>query len=206
VLFGQNFAAQSTSAGTLPLPTNLAGTSVTVNGELAPLFYVGTDQIDAQMPWDIQGNTVASVIVMNGTSVSNAAAVYVPATGTPGIGAYSNNRAPVVNQDGAVNSASAPASVGDVVTLYFTGGGPVQASGPLTTGSASPAGLSPVNGNNSITVGTAPAKITYIGLTPGSVGLYQVSFYVPNVAKGTYQVAITISGYTSNAPLMTVSN
>jgi len=206
VLFGQNFSTQSISGGTLPLPTKLGGTSVTVNGELAPLFYVGSDQIDAQMPWDIQGNTVASVIVMNGTSVSNAAAVYVPATGTPGIGAYSNNRAPVVNQDGVINSASAPASVGDVVTIYFTGGGPVQASGQLKTGDASPAGLSPLNGTYSITVGTAPATITYIGLTPGSVGLYQASFYVPNVAKGTYPVAITISGYTSNTPVMTVSN
>jgi uncharacterized protein (TIGR03437 family) len=206
VLFGQDFATRPEPVVTLPLPNHLGSTSVTVNGEPAPLFYVSSDQIDAQMPWDIQGNTVASVIVTNGTVASNAAAVYVPATGTPGIGSYANNRAPVVNPDGSVNSASAPASVGDEVTVYFTGGGPVQASGPLTSGAAAPAGTSPVTGDNSITVGAVPAVVKYMGLSPGSVGLYQANFIVPAIAKGTYPLVITIAGYPSNNPVMTVSN
>jgi uncharacterized protein (TIGR03437 family) len=148
---------------------------------------------------------VASVIVTNGTSASNAAAVYVPATGTPGISS-SNNRAPVVNADGSINSPANPAAVGDEVVVYFTGGGPVQASGALTTGAAAPAGDSPVTGTNSITVGDAAATVVYMGLTPGSVGLYQANFIVPNVARGAYPVAITIAGYTSNTPVMNVSN
>jgi uncharacterized protein (TIGR03437 family) len=205
VVFGQNFSSQIKGAVTLPLPIQLLNTSVTVNGEAAPLFYVGPDQIDAQMPWDIQGNTVASVIVTNGTSASNAAAVYVPATGTPGISS-SNNRAPVVNADGSVNSPSSPAAVGDEVVVYFTGGGPVQASGQLTTGAGAPAGDSPVTGTNSITVGGVAATVVYMGLTPGSVGLYQANFIVPTIAKGAYPVVITIAGYTSNNPVMNVSN
>jgi uncharacterized protein (TIGR03437 family) len=205
VVFGQNFSTQTKGAITLPLPNQLLNTSVTVNGEPAPLFYVSSDQIDAQMPWDIQGNTVASVIVTNGTSVSNAGAVYVPAAGTPGISS-SNNRAPVVNADGSVNSPSAAASVGDEVVVYFTGGGPVQASGQLTTGAAAPAGESPVTGTNSITVGDVPATVVYMGLTPGSVGLYQANFIVPAIAKGAYPVVITIAGYNSNNPVMNVSN
>ncbi len=205
VVFGQDFSTETKGALNLPLPIKLAETSVTINGEPAPLFYVSSDQIDAQMPWDIQGNTVASVIVTNGTSASNAAAVYVPATGTPGISS-SNNRAPVVNADGSINSPANPAAVGDEVVVYFTGGGPVQASGALTTGAAAPAGDSPVTGTNSITVGDAAATVVYMGLTPGSVGLYQANFIVPNVARGAYPVAITIAGYTSNTPVMNVSN
>lgn len=206
VLFGQNTANKAVSATTSPLPTSLLNTTVTVNGELAPLFYVDTGQIDAQMPWDIPGNTVATVVVKNGTSVSNAAAVYVPATGTPGISVYGNNRAVVVNPDGSVNSGSATASVGDTVVVYFTGGGPVQAAGKLTTGAPSPNGLSPVSGPATITVNGVNAKITYIGLTPGSIGLYQADFVVPNVPKGTYPVVITIAGTPSNNPVMTVAN
>ena len=79
-----NLATKAAGAVTKTLPTQLLNTTVTVNGELAPLFYVDALQIDAQMPWDIPGNAVASVIVTNGTSVSNAAAVYVPANGYPG--------------------------------------------------------------------------------------------------------------------------
>jgi uncharacterized protein (TIGR03437 family) len=204
-LFGQNLATRTDQAATAPLPTKLLDTTVTVNGELAPLFFVDTGQVDAQIPWDIPGNTVASVIVTNGSSISNAAAVYVPATGTPGISTYSNNRAVVVNQDGSLNSGSTPANVGDEVVAYFTGGGPVQASG-LKAGVPAPAGLSPVTGDNSITLGDVPATVVYMGLTPGSIGLYQANFIVPAIAKGTYPVVITISGNVSNNPVMTVSN
>lgn len=206
VLFGQNLATRASAASTTPLPTTLLTTSVTVNGEPAPLFYVDSGQIDAQLPWDIPGNTVATVVVKNGNATSNAAAMFIPATGTPGISVYGTNRAVVVNQNGSVNSPSASASVGDEVVAYFTGGGPVQAAGKLTTGAPSPNGLSPVTGQNSVSVGNVQARVDYIGLTPGSVGLYQANFFVPQIARGTYPVVITIAGQASNNPLMTVGN
>jgi uncharacterized protein (TIGR03437 family) len=205
-LFGQNLATKAAGAVTTTLPTKLLNTTVTVNGELAPLFYVEPGQIDAQMPWDIPGNAVASVVVTNGTSTSNAAAVYVPATGTPGISTYGNNRAVMMNADGTINSATYQASVGDEVVVYFTGGGPVQASGTLTTGAPAPPGLSVVTEDNSITVGGQQARVVYMGLTPGSIGLYQANFIVPQIAKGAYPVVITIDGYASNNPVMNVSN
>jgi uncharacterized protein (TIGR03437 family) len=192
----------------------LSNTKVTVNGEAAPLYYADTGQLNAVMPWDIPGGTVASVVVTNGTATSNAAAIYVPATGTPGIAVYNSNRAVVVNSDGVtVNSSTAGANVGDEVAAYFTGGGSVNAAGKLVTGSGAPLGLSPVTGNSTVTVGGVNAIIKYIGLTPETVGLYQVNFVVPQLAKGTYPVVITISNEASNAiggptpnPVMTVSN
>ncbi len=217
-LFGVNLATRPGSATNVPLPFTLQNASVTVNGEQAPLFYADTMQIDAQMPWDIPGGTVASVVVKSGSATSNAAAVYVPATGTPGLSFQSGtNRAVVVNKDNTVNAGNNPAAVGDEVVAYFTGGGPVTPNGKLTTGAASPAGLSPVTDPNaSVTVGGVSANVVYIGLTPGSVGLYQANFNVPQVAKGTYPVVITISGQASNDytapsttvlnPVMTVSN
>ncbi len=208
VLFGTGLATKTASATNVPLPTTLLTTTVKVNGELAPLFYVdATSQIDAQMPWDIPGGTVASVVVTNGSAVSNAAAVYVPATGTPGLSVYSTNRAVVVNPNGSVNSPTAPATVGDTVVAYFTGGGPVNAAGKLVTGAPSPNGLSRVTGANTITVGgIAAAAINYVGLTPGGIGLYQANFVVPQIAKGTYPVVLTIAGQASNNPVMTISN
>jgi uncharacterized protein (TIGR03437 family) len=205
-LFGVNLATKPAGATTATLPTTLLSTTVTVNGEAAPLFYVDPGQIDAQMPWDIPGGAVATVIVKNGTSVSNAAAVYVPATGTPGISVYGNDRAVVVNANNSVNSGSNAASVGDEVVAYLTGGGPVMAAGKLVTGAPAPSGLSPVTGNATITVNGVQAVVKYVGLTPGSIGLYQANFIVPSVAKGSYPVVITIAGQASNNPLMTVGN
>ena len=211
-IFGENLASKADSTTSTPLPTQLLNTTVTVNGELAPLFFVDTGQIDAQMPWDIPGDSVASVVVTNGDATSNAAAVYVPANGTPGISVYANNRAVVVNEGGSVNSGSAPARVGDEVVLYFTGGGPVNASGNLVTGSPSPSGLSPVSGSNpTVTVGGQSATVKYMGLTPGSIGLYQTNFIVPQLDNGTYVVIISIDGVASNTlggpnprPVMTI--
>ena len=206
-LFGVNTATKPVSALSVPLPTMLLNTTVTVNGVSVPLFYADTGQIDAQMPWEIPGNTVATVIVKNGNSTSNAAAVFVPATGTPGISVYGNNRAVVVNKDNVtLNSPTALAAIGDEVVVYFTGGGPVQAGGKLTTGSASPAALSPVTGPYSITVGGVNATVIYMGLTPGAIGLYQANFVVPQLpAAGAHPVVITIAGQTSNNPVMNVS-
>ena len=210
VLFGVGLSARQVNATTVPLPTTLLNTTVTVNGEQAPLFFIDTGQIDAQMPWDIPAAAVATVIVKNGTATSNAAAVFVPSTATPGLSVYNTNRAVIVNKDGSVNSAAAGAAVGDEVVAYFTGGGPVQNASAQVTGHAAPSGLSPTTGNWSVTVGGVQAPIVdYIGLTPGSVGLYQANFRVPQLARGTYPVVITIGGQASTntpVPLMTVTN
>jgi uncharacterized protein (TIGR03437 family) len=204
-IFGVNLATGVGQPTKLPLPTTLRTTTVTVNGELAPLFYVDANQINAQLPEDIQPG-VATVIVKNGTLTSNAAAIIVPATATPGIVVYGNNRAVVVNKDGSINSPSSPAKVGDILVAYFTGGGPVTAAGPLVTGAASPAGMSPVAGSNSVKVSGVDALVNYMGLTPGSVGLYQANFVVPKVGTGDHQLVITIAGQASNNPLIAVSN
>jgi len=198
-IFGTGLIAKEWQATTVPLPT-----TVTVNGEPAPLFYADPGQINAQMPQDIKPG-VATVVVKNGSATSNAVAVTVPATGTPGISTWGNNRAVVVNQDGSLNvPGTAPAKLGDTVVLYFTGGGPVKASAPLVTGAAAPGGLSWVTGTYDLTVGGVDAAVNYIGLTPGSIGLYQANFVVPKVAAGDRAIVVTISGQASNSALMAV--
>jgi uncharacterized protein (TIGR03437 family) len=208
VVFGTDLATKTAPWDTTPFPTELATTKVTVNGTPVPLYYVSATQIDAVMPWETPGGTVASVVVENGTATSNAAAVWVPATGTPGIDVYNSNRAVVTDANyNIVGSAGTPVNVGDTVIAWFTGGGPVQAAGKLVTGSGAPNGLSWVTGSYAVTVGgIASPSVSYIGLSPGSVGLYQVNFVIPQIAKGTYPVQITIAGQASNEPVITVGN
>jgi uncharacterized protein (TIGR03437 family) len=49
-VFGENLAASAQRAPGTPLPTRLGGTSVTVGGIAAPLFYVSPGQINFQVP------------------------------------------------------------------------------------------------------------------------------------------------------------
>ncbi len=69
-IYGTGLATAQAQASTLPLPTKLASATVTVNGNLVPLTYVNKEQINAQLPWDIQPG-VATLVVTNGTAVSN---------------------------------------------------------------------------------------------------------------------------------------
>ena len=55
-----------------------------------------------------------------------------------------------------------------------------------------------------MTVSGVTATTNYMGLTPGSIGLYQANFVVPKVAAGDHKLMITISGQDSNAPLIAV--
>jgi uncharacterized protein (TIGR03437 family) len=204
-IFGSDLATKVGQATNTPLPNTLLTTSVSVNGaEAAPLFYVSPEQVNAQMPEDIQPG-LATVFLKNGSSTSNAVAVIVPPV-SPEIIVYGNNLAVATFLNYSVVTASNPAHVGDTVVIWFLGGGPVNPAGKLTTGAVSPAGLSPVTGAYTITVGgVAVTNISYVGLTPGSIGLYQASFVVPSgVPTGNQKVVLTISGQASNSPVMAV--
>jgi uncharacterized protein (TIGR03437 family) len=208
-LYGTALVTGSTQANNLPLPTTLLSTSVTVNGEAVPLFYMSSGQINAQMPWDVQPGLATVVVTAGtgGTAESNSVAVTVPATATPETFVYGSNRAVVQNSDFSENSSSNPSKIGSTVVAYFDGGGPVMAAGPLVSGKASPNGLSPVTGTPVVvTVNGVAATVTYIGLTPTLVGCYQVNFVVPQVATGDRTLVISVAGFASVGAVMSVSN
>ena len=87
-----------------------------------------------------------------------------------------------------------------------TGGGSVNASGPWVTGGPAPNGPSPVTSPYSITVAGQQAEVSYIGLSPGFVGLYQANFKVPAVPSGNYALSIAINGVQSNKPVISVED
>ena len=107
-VYGGDLTTGSAQATKIPLSTTLLNTSVTVNGEAAPLFYVSEGQINAQMPLDIQPG-VASMVVRSGASTSNTIAVTVPATAAPGVFVqYPTNQAVVQNPDFSENTPASP--------------------------------------------------------------------------------------------------
>jgi uncharacterized protein (TIGR03437 family) len=207
-IYGSGFSTNNGQAVTLKWPTTLANASVTVNGELAPLYYVSPTQINAEMPLDVAPGVV-TVIVKNGSTPSNSVAVTVPSTAVPGVFIYGANRAVAqnlpsytLNASGAAGSAPA----GSYIVVYFTGGGPVQGQSSLVTGQATPSGLFPlVQTNVTATVGgIASPNIPYIGLTSGLIGVYQADIQIPpTIAAGNHNLIITIGGVAS--PATTIS-
>jgi uncharacterized protein (TIGR03437 family) len=202
-IFGSGLSAQPASAGTVPLPKSIDGTQVLVNGEPAPLLYVGDSQVNAQMPVDVPTGQPVTFTVTSAGRPSNTVTLTLPAA-APGFFTLDGKEAIVQNSNGSMNSAAHPAHPGDALVAYLTGGGAVNAAGPWIAGADSPKGASSVTAPYSLTVGGHPAEPEYVGLVPGFVGLYQVNFELPSLTAGSYPMVLTIGGVSSNAASVVV--
>jgi uncharacterized protein (TIGR03437 family) len=67
---------------------------------------------------------------------------------------------------------------GDTILLYGVGFGSVSAG---SLAGVIDQGVNTVNNSLNISIGGMAAQITYAGLTPGFVGLYQFNVVVPNI-------------------------
>jgi uncharacterized protein (TIGR03437 family) len=201
-IFGTGLSGGTASAQSLPLPGTLGTTEVLVNGKAAPLIYVASTQINAQMPIDVPTGQPVSLTVTSRGVASNSITIVVPAA-APGLFTVNGTQAIVQNQNGSINSSATPARPGDVLVAYLTGGGAVN-SGSWITGAASPAGPAGVTAAYTLTVGNQTAKVEYLGLTPGFVGLYQADFTVPMLSPGEYPIVVTVDGNASNAAMVQV--
>jgi uncharacterized protein (TIGR03437 family) len=205
-IYGSALAAGAGQASGFPLPTALESASVTVNGEAAPLYYVSPGVINAQMPLDIKPG-LATVVVTTGSAPSNAVAINIPSTAAPGVFVSAGNHAAAQNLPSyATNSESQPASVGESIVVYFTGGGTVQGQAGLSTGQATPAQQFPVTAPCTAALDGTPANVTYCGLVPTAVGgFYQADLVIPNVAPGDHNLVITIGAQSSAATVISTN-
>jgi uncharacterized protein (TIGR03437 family) len=198
-IFGSNMASAQVSASGLPLPTLLSDASVTMNGMAVPLFYVANGQINAQVPYEIPAGAV-SVQLRRGSQVSATQTAQVAAT-SPGLFTVNANGA----GDGAFLHANYqpisglnPAHAGETILIYCTGLGatsPAVATG--TAAPSSPAAMAVLT--PTVTVDGQTSVVSFAGLAPSFVGLYQINAQIPvGLSAGSHQVAVQINGVQSN--------
>jgi len=176
------------------LPKQLAGTTVTVNGIPAPLLYVSATQINATVPFELdgQGNGTVTVQYNSGASdsFSQAFGYFAPTVfSTP----QGNQRyAVALNQDATPNSQQNPAKAGSVVTIYATG-----------TGGTSPAGEDGKQAGLPLKYTVLPISITIDGQAGGT--LYSEAAQVlyagsaPYLVEGTTQINFRIPADAPNS-------
>lgn len=139
------------------------------------------------------------------SGVYSLAAISIPSTPVPGVFIYGNNHAAAQNYPSyALNSPSASVGVGDILIVYFTGGGAVHGASSIMTGHATPNGLFPVTASYSATVGGVAASVAFAGLTPGYAGLYQANLTIPSVPAGQHPLVLTIGGVASNSTTISI--
>lgn len=187
-------------------PNSLNGTSVSINGQPAYVYYVSPGQLDVQVPSNV-GSGIQLLTVTSSGMTSQLYQVVVNEV-EPGMDApasfivHGNQYVVGVLSDGSYalpagaipGVATHPASPGDTITLYGVGFGsvtPAVPAGEIAQGLTNLA-------NFSVTIGGMPAKVTYAGLAPTFVGLYQFNIQVPQVASAdAVPVVFTLNGTAS---------
>ena len=203
-IFGQGMGPDAAVAGVFDasgkLSTTLGNVQVQFNGTPAPLFYVQSKQINAQVPYEMAGQTSAQLqILYRGAALASMQVSLAKAN--PALFTLSNGtgNAVVVNQDGSINSDRHPAPRGSIVVLYATGEGQTSPAG--VTGQAAQAPFPPPALQVSLTMAGIPANILFAGEAPGFVGLMQINAQVPSgfVPTGDLPVVLAVGPYQSPA-------
>ena len=215
-IFGTNLASTTATAQGTPLPTALAGTSVTINGANAPLFYVSPTQINLQVPWStptaLFNYTQALAVVTTSAGRSNP--VQVPVfQSSPSLFSLDGSgcgQAAALNmsRDGSVsvNSPSNSAAPGDFISLYGTGIG--VPDNPPANGDYSTR-LVPLSSPPPAMVlgGKTLQAVQFAGLAPFLVGVDQINFQIP---QGTSEgcaipVSVAYGQFSMVGPTMSIS-
>ena len=206
-VFGAGFAPGGiVSASGFPLPRELGGVQVEVNGAAVPLLAVasvnGVEQVNFQVPWELTGASAQVAIVRGG---ERGAAVAVPVlAAAPGVFTFDGSRAVAVHwADNTLITAERPLVPGEAFYIYATGLGAVDNTPP--TGAATPrAPLARTREEPRVTLGGAPADVLFSGLAPDFAGVYQINLRAPvSFAAGNLELLLSAGGATS--PSVTVA-
>jgi uncharacterized protein (TIGR03437 family) len=177
-------------------------TTVYINGFPAPVFFASPGQFNVQIPWEVTGMGTFSMIVNGMPSNVQSAGVI---TYSPDVFVVSPTQAAITHADGTLVSSASPAAANETVVVYATGLGPV--SGAMVTGApASSTSLQAITTTQpaTATLGGVPATVSFSGLTPGFIGLYQVNVQVPaNTAPGSLLTIAIGGGMAPAVPLPT---
>lgn len=189
-------------------PTTLENVKVTVGGQLAFVDYVSPGQVNVQIPSNV-GTGTQPLVVSNGTASSAAYNLTIDALqpgllAPPSFSIGGKQHVVAQHQDGTFvlppNSIAGlntrQAKPGETIVLYGIGFGPVLTSSNTNI----PAGQIVTQANTlanpfAIQIGGAVANVSYDGLAPNFVGLYQFNITTPVIPNNdAAPVTFTLNG------------
>jgi len=192
---GSNFSTSTVASGTTPLPTVLGNSCVLVNGKPISLLVVSPSLINAQLDNSTGGAAQMSIRTPQNVSpdfsfnvLSNAPAVFLNGQA----GESTNLPALYRVANGLLVTDSNPVRRQDSLTIYAAGLG--TTSPVVPAGNVSPSNpLATVVAQPTVTLNGAGLPVTFAGLAPGQIGVYQISVTVPTNAPLGLSVPLTIT-------------
>ena len=190
-----------------PLPHELGGVRVAVNGVPAPILALanvsGQEQINIQVPVDVPAPADnITVTIENNGSVASFSGVQTHRV-QPGVfqvilpdGLF----AAALHSDFSPLTPENPARPDEVIVLFLTGLGPTEP--PLETNLPGPVPAAATVIEPAVTVDGLPAKVLGSFYAPTLVAVYQINFVIPPaVSSGNLKIVVTAGG-ASSLPLL----
>ena len=205
-IYGASLTASGEfSAGTIPLPSALNDTRVFLGGQSLRLDYASPGQINALIAQNLNPNTSYPLVIQRGSSQSVPAPLtvveYQPGIYTLDLSGAGQGVVEIAGTTllaAPTGDGSRPVQRGsEYLAIFATGLGPVVgANGEAqpADGAGAPLGsIFQTAGLVSATIGGVSAPVSFSGLTPTYVGLYQVNVQVPVTAPAGDGVPLTIT-------------
>ena len=194
-------------ASSFPLPNELGGVSVTVNGIPAPILSLanvsGQEQINIQVPVDVPAPVDdITVTIENNGSVASFSGIRTHLV-QPGVFQFTlpgGLFAAALHSDFSAVTPDNPARPSEVILLFLTGLGSTDPLVDTNVVGPVPAATSVIE--PSVTVDGLPAKVLGSFYAPTLVAVYQINFVVPTTApSGNLKIVVTAGG-ASSLPLL----
>jgi len=194
-IYGANLSPTNIATSQIPVPTALANSCITVNGQPIPLIFVSPTQVNAQMPFQAVGAETVVVHTPGGTSDNFNLIVQptAPAVFLSGAAGPVNNLPTIIRaSNGLLATDSNPIHPNDTLIIYLTGLGQTNPSG--VTGFPAPGSpLSKALIAPTVSLGGMNLTVLYAGLAPGEVGVNQINVVVPGNAPTGLTLPLTIN-------------
>ncbi len=178
---GEQMSPVNMATREIPLPTALGESCLTVNGVPVPMLFVSSSQINGQLPFNVDGAATMTLRTPGGISDNFYFVIYpaAPSIFRSGTAGPQTGLATVVRSDNnELVTPSNPLHPNDSIVIYATGLGrtdpAVDAGLPAPADPLPYAIIAP-----DVTLGGTPLTVSYAGLVPGEVGVYQINASVP---------------------------
>lgn len=206
-IFGSNLSATTGQATTPILPLTIDFVTVSFDVPSAQLslpghlIFVSPNQVNVQVPWELQGQSSVQikVTVGDGFGLAFGNVVTVPLSNYSSAFFEGSGQVAALDSKANVISTSNPAARGQTIEIFANGLGPVT-NQPASGDPAPSSPLAQCSSVVTVTIGTVQTTPTFCGLAPGFSGLYQLNVTVPaSLTAGSYPIIVTAGGQTSKA-------
>ena len=194
-IFGRDLSPVNIATNQVPLPTALGESCLTVNGIPVPMLFVSPSQINAQLPFQVDGNTTMILRTPGGISDNFNLRILpaAPSVFRSGTAGPDKNIATIVrDKNMELVTLSNPIHKNESITIYLTGMGnttpAVEAGVPAPSEPLASALIGPV-----VDLAGTALPVGFAGLTPGQIGVYQINATIPRTVPTGLELSLRIN-------------